>query len=155
MHSSITVSEMLGKKGYGYWAITPDTMAYDALELMAKRDIGALLVMDGTRLAGIFSERDYARKVILKGKASRTTPAAELMTSPAITAGPEMSLHDCMVLMNGNHVRHLPVVESGSVLGVVSIGDVVKAVIAVQEATISQLEGYISGEEYGLRTGSV
>ena len=154
MHTALTVREMLArKKGFGYWAVRPETTAYDALELMADKDIGAVLVMEGTSLAGIFSERDYARKVILKGKASRTTSVGDLMTSPAITAGPEMNLHECMVMMNGNRIRHLPVVENGTVLGVLSIGDVVNAVIALQEATIQQLEGYISGEEYGLQAG--
>jgi CBS domain-containing protein len=156
MYQAITVREMLQrKKGFGYWGVRPETMAYDALELMAEKDIGAVLVMEGPKLVGIFSERDYARKVILKGKASRTTSVAELMSSPAITSGPELTLHECMVLMNGNHIRHLPVVEAGSVLGVVSIGDVVKAVIAAQDETIHQLEGYISGEEYGVSNGTV
>jgi len=155
MNTSIRVRDMLARKGYGYWAVTPETSAYDALELLADKDIGAVIVMDGLKLKGIFSERDYARKVILMGKSSRTTTVGDLMTSPAITVGPELNLYECMVLMNGNRVRHLPVVEGGKVLGVLSIGDVVNAVIASQESMIQQLEGYISGEAYGVRAGTV
>ena len=154
MYTSVTVREMLErKKGYGYWAVTPMTTAYDALELMAEKDIGAVLVMDGQRLVGMFSERDYARKVILRGRSSKETTINELMTSPAITAGPELSLQDCMVLMNGNRIRHLPVVEAGAVLGVLNIGDVLKTIISAQDAVIHHLEGYISGEEYGVSGG--
>jgi signal-transduction protein with cAMP-binding, CBS, and nucleotidyltransferase domain len=151
MYATITVRDMLKKKGQGYWATTPETTAYDALELMADKDIGAVLVMDGQRLVGIFSERDYARKVILKGRSSRSTLVADLMTSPAITAGPDLNLHECMVLMTNNHIRHLPVVEERMVTGVLSIGDVVASIIRSQEATIHQLEDYISGEDYAVR----
>ena len=152
MYTSITVRDILRKKGQGYWATTPGTTAYDALELMSDKNIGALLVMDGQRLVGIFSERDYARKVILKGKSSKTTLVEELMTRPAITAGPDLNLHECMILMTGNHIRHLPVTEGSMVTGVLSIGDVVAAVIASQEETIHQLEDYISGEDYAVRS---
>jgi signal-transduction protein with cAMP-binding, CBS, and nucleotidyltransferase domain len=152
MYTSITVRDILRRKGQGYWATTPETTAYEALELMAEKDIGALLVMDGNKLAGIFSERDYARKVILKGRSSKTTLVQELMTSPAITAGTALNLHECMVLMTENHIRHLPVIEGSMIIGVLSIGDVVAAVIAAQEETIHQLEDYISGEDYAVRT---
>lgn len=150
----ITVKDVLRRKGSGYWAVTPDTMAYDALELMAEKDIGALLVMDGRRLVGIFSERDYARKVILHGKSSRTTTVEELMSSPAITVNPGLTMHACMKLMTANHIRHLPVLDDAGISGVVSIGDVVQAIIAEQEATIHQLENYISGDEYSLTARS-
>jgi signal-transduction protein with cAMP-binding, CBS, and nucleotidyltransferase domain len=152
MYSSITVQEMLKKKGQGYWATTPDSTAYSALELMADKNIGAVLVMDGQRLAGIFSERDYARKVILRGLSSRTTLVGDLMTSPAITAGPDLTLQESMVLMTANHIRHLPIAEDGRIVGVLSIGDVVAAIIAQQEETIHQLEDYISGEDYAVRS---
>ena len=152
MYTAITVREMLKKKGQGYWATTPDSTAYSALELMADKNIGAVLVMDGQRLVGIFSERDYARKVILRGLSSKTTLVADLMTSPAITAGPDLNLQECMVLMTANHIRHLPIAEDGRVVGVLSIGDVVAAIIAQQEETIHQLEDYISGEDYAVRS---
>ena len=152
MYTSITVGDMLKKKGQGYWATTPDSTAYSALELMADKNIGAVLVMDGQRLAGIFSERDYARKVILRGLSSKTTLVGDLMTSPAITAGPDLNLQECMVLMTANHIRHLPIVEGGRVNGILSIGDVVAAIIVRQEETIHQLEDYISGEDYAVRS---
>lgn len=148
MYRSISVRDILRKKGHGYWATTPGTTAYDALELMSDKDIGAVLVMDGHTLAGVFSERDYARKVILRGKSSKTTLVRDLMTTPAIAAGPDLNLHECMVLMTENHIRHLPVVEDGMAIGVVSIGDVVAQIISCQEETIHLLEGYISGEDY-------
>lgn len=147
MYASMTVQDVLRKKGKGYWAVSPATTAYDALELMAEKNIGALMVVDGKRLLGMFSERDYARKVILKGKSSRTTSVAELMSSPPICAGPGMSLHECMVLMTGNHIRHVPVLEDGVIQGVLSIGDVVAATIACQEEIIHQMENYIAGDD--------
>ena len=148
MYDTISVWEILRKKGSVYWAVAPKVMAYDALELMREKDIGALLIMDGRKLVGIFSERDYARKVILVGKSSKTTTVEELMTSPAITASPGLTLRDCMVLMSANHIRHLPVMENGEVAGIVTIGDVVSAIISGQEKTIHELERYISGEDY-------
>jgi signal-transduction protein with cAMP-binding, CBS, and nucleotidyltransferase domain len=148
MYETISVWDVLRKKKSGYWAIAPKVMAYDALELMAEKDIGALLVMDGRKLVGIFSERDYARKVILVGKSSKTTTVEELMSSPAITASPGLTLRDCMVLMTANHIRHLPVLDNGEVAGVVSIGDVVSAIITGQEQTIHELERYIRGDDY-------
>jgi CBS domain-containing protein len=148
MYTTMTVKDVLRRKGRGFWAVRPTTVAYDALDLMAEKNIGALLIMEENRLIGMFSERDYARKVILKGKSSKTTSVEELMSSPPICAGPDLTLHDCMVLMTGNHVRHLPVVERGTVIGMVSIGDVVEAIIASQEQTIHELENYISGDDY-------
>jgi len=152
MNTTITVRDVLRKKGQGYWATTPEMTAYDALDLMSDKNIGAVLVMEGSRLVGIFSERDYARKVILMGKSSKTTQVADLMTSPAISARLDMTLHDCMILMTDNHIRHLPIVEDGLVVGVMSIGDVVSAIIEGQEETIHQLEDYISGEDYAVRS---
>lgn len=151
MYETLTVMDVLRKKGNGYWAMPPAAMAYDALEFMAEKNIGALLVMDEDRLVGVFSERDYARKVILRGKSSKTTAISELMSKPPICAGKDTSLHDCMVMMTSNHIRHLPILDGETVIGVVSIGDVVAAIIASQEKTIHQLECYITGDEYSLR----
>jgi CBS domain-containing protein len=115
---------------------------------MAEKDVGALLVVEGGKLIGVFSERDYARKVILKGKASKNTSVRELMSSPPIAVAPDASLRDCMVLMTNNRVRHLPVIDHETLVGVISIGDVVNAIISEQEATIEELEEYIAGTGY-------
>ncbi len=148
MNRSILVSEILRSKGHGYLGIPPGATAYAALELMADQDVGALLVMEEGKVVGVFSERDYARKVILKGKSSRETTVGELMSSPPICVSPEMNLQECMMTMTNNHIRHLPVLVDGSVIGVVSIGDVVGAIIRSQEAEIHQLENYIVGDDY-------
>jgi CBS domain-containing protein len=145
MNTSITVRQVLRLKGHGFHAIGPDATAYDALEIMAEKEIGALLVVENGRLAGVFSERDYARKVILKGKSSKNTSVREIMSSPPISIAPNMSLHDCMVLMTSKRVRHLPVIDQETLLGVISIGDVVNAIISEQESTIEELEEYIAG----------
>jgi CBS domain-containing protein len=144
MHTSITVGQVLKSKGPEYWFVAPSTTVYEALEAMAEKNVGALLVVEGGKLLGIFSERDYARKVILKGKSSKSTVVRDLMTSPPICIGPEKSIHECMVLMTKNHIRHVPVVDHRGLLGVVSIGDVVNSIISDQEATIEELESYIT-----------
>ncbi|TLY33613.1 MAG: CBS domain-containing protein [Ignavibacteria bacterium] len=141
----ITVSQILREKGDSAWSVSPDTKVYDALKLMAEKNIGALLVSDGSRLVGIFSERDYARKVILKGKSSKTIPVKEIMTEEVLYVRPSHSIEECMALMTSKRIRHLPVLEENKILGVISIGDVVKAIISEQEFTIKQLENYISG----------
>lgn len=141
-----TVSHCLQTKGSQVYSIHPEASVYEALDLMADKDIGALLVMEGERLVGIFSERDYARKIILHGKSSRETPVREIMTPRVVVIRPDQSLDDCMALMTGKHIRHLPVVEGDKVVGVISIGDVVKEIIAEQEFVIEQLENYITGE---------
>jgi len=151
MYSAITVREILRNKGHGYLGMPPGATAYAALEVMADQDVGAILVLDEGKLVGVFSERDYARKVILKGKSSRSTTVGELMSAPPITIAPEITLQECMVTMTNNHIRHLPVLENGSILGVVSIGDVVGAIIRSQEDTIHQLENYITGDDYPAR----
>jgi CBS domain-containing protein len=120
-------------------------LVYDAMKLMADKEIGALLVMEGTTLAGILSERDYARKIILQGRSSLTTEVREIMTSRVVCAGPERSIEECMALMTDKRIRHLPVVEAGQVCGMISIGDLVKAIIAEQQFIIQQLERYITG----------
>ena len=141
-----TVKQILDRKGHEVWSIEPQATVYDALRLMSDKDIGALLVMEGDRLVGIFSERDYARKIILLGRSSKETAVGEIMTSRVFTVRPDQSTEACMALMTEHHIRHLPVVTDERVAGVVSIGDVVKAIISNQEFTISQLENYISGE---------
>lgn len=140
----LTVRELLGKKGGEVWSVGPDRTVYDALQLMSDRNVGAILVLDGSRLLGILSERDYARQVILKGKASRDTPVREIMTTKVICVVPERTIEDCMALMTDKHIRHLPVLEDGRLVGVLSIGDVVKAVISEKQFIIEQLESYIS-----------
>ena len=120
-------------------------MAYEALELMATKDIGAVVVVEKERPVGIFSERDYARKVILKGKTSKNTRVSELMSKPVLFVRPDQTIEECMALMTEKHVRHLPVMENDKLIGIVSIGDAVKAIIAEQQFTIHQLEQYITG----------
>jgi len=139
-----TVRDLLGKKGGKVWSVAPDSTMYDALQLMADKNVGAVLVRDGDRLLGILSERDYARQVILKGKNSRDTPVREIMTTRVICVAPERTIEDCMALMTDKHIRHLPVLADGKLVGVLSIGDVVKAVISEKQFLIEQLESYIT-----------
>ena len=140
------VKQILNEKGQDVWAVPPDATIYEALELMAEKNIGAVLVMEDDALAGIFSERDYARKVVLQGKSSRETPVSEGMTEEVICVRPNQSVEGCMSLMTEKRIRHLPVLEpeGESVVGVISIGDVVKGVISQQANTIEHLESYIT-----------
>lgn len=138
------VKHILVSKGNDIWSIEPAETVLEAIKMMAEKGIGALLVIEGGELAGILSERDYARKVILQGRASNNTAVSEIMTAKVLTTDPEQTLEECMSLMTENRIRHLPVVESGSVVGVLSIGDLVKAKIEEQEFTIKQLENYIT-----------
>ena len=144
----MTVKQLLQIKGYEVWSVTPETSVYDALKVMAEKNVGALLVMEGDRLGGIFSERDYARKVILKGKSSKELTVREIMTEKVDCVSLSHSVRECMALMTEKHHRHLPVIEEGRVAGMISIGDVVKAIISDQEFTIGQLESYITGSRY-------
>jgi len=130
-------------KGRNVFSIAPGALVYDALKLMAEKDVGALVVMEGGRLAGIISERDYARKVILHGKSSHDIEVREIMTSKVITVHPGQSVPECMTLMTEKRIRHLPVAEGDRLIGLLSIGDLVKEVISDQEQTIKQLESYI------------
>jgi CBS domain-containing protein len=138
-----TVRQLLDAKGSAIYAVGPEDPVLEAIRLMADRHVGALLVMKGEELTGIVSERDYARKVILLGRSSSATPVWQIMSSPVITVTPETTVQDCMRLMTDNRVRHLPVVSFGHVIGVISIGDLVKTVIEDQRHTIEQLEEYI------------
>ncbi len=140
-----TVRHILQDKGNDVWSISPDALVFDALKVMADKNVGALVVMDGNNVAGIFSERDYARKVILKGKSSHETAVREIMTPDVISVSPSQSIEECMAIMTSKHIRHLPVLEGNKLVGLISIGDVVKAVISEQEQTIRHLENYIKG----------
>jgi len=137
------VSQLLDRKGRATYSIEPEDPVLEAIQLMADHHVGALLVMKGEELVGIVSERDYARKVILLGRSSAETPVWQIMSSPVLTVSLRHSVQECMELMTEHRVRHLPVVESGRVVGIVSIGDLVKAVIQDQQETIEQLESYI------------
>lgn len=142
-----TVSSILKTKGSEVSSVSPDVMVRDALKIMAEKNIGAIVVMDQAKLVGIFSERDYARKIVLKDKSSKTTPISEIMTSEdLITVKPSTRIEDCMVLMTDKRIRHLPVVEQDKLLGVISIGDLVKHIIEDQKATIENLQNYITGQ---------
>ena len=139
-----TVRDVLRAKGNVVFAAEPDATVYDALTVMAEKNIGAVLVREGERVVGIFSERDYARQVVLKGKASKDTPIRDVMTSRVVFVRPEQDIEECMALMTDKHIRHLPVLDGATLMGIVSIGDVVKAVISEREILIAQLEHYIT-----------
>jgi CBS domain-containing protein len=140
-----TVRQLINRKGNLVWSTQPDAMVFDALKLMAEKGLGALLVLDGDQLVGIFSERDYARKVILRGKSSHNTTIGEIMTEKVLVVHPNQTMNECMALMTDKRIRHLPVMEDDSVIGIISIGDVVKEIISEQEFVIGQLENYIAG----------
>lgn len=139
------VEQLLSVKSSDIWSIDPDALVFDAITLMAEKGIGALLVVKDQRVVGILSERDYARKVLLKGRSSRQTPVRDIMTADVIFASPEQTVEECMGLMTNKRIRHLPVMAGDRLVGVISIGDLVKAVIADQQETIQQLESYIRG----------
>jgi len=139
------VRDILRKKGYEIWSVSPATPIYETLQLMHEKNIGAVLVIDAGVLVGVFSERDYARKVVLKGKSSRETPVGDAMTEPVTCVRPEQPIEECMALMTDKRFRHLPVIENNQLTGVISIGDVVQAIISEQEFIIEQLENYITG----------
>ena len=141
-----TVRGILKSKGSQVWSLDAEATVYEAIALMAEKGIGALLVVSEGKLVGILSERDYARKVILKGKSSRTTPVREIMSSPVITVTPEHTVAECMKIITTHRIRHLPVLEGEQLVGVVSIGDLVNSIISTQAATIHQLSSYISGK---------
>ncbi len=139
-----TIRHILEVKGHDVWSIAPGASVYDALRMMSDKDVGALLIMENDQMVGIMSERDYARKVVLLGKTSRETRVDEIMSSKVFTIHPDQTVEEAMELMNSKHIRHLPVVESDQVLGMISIGDVVKAIIFKQREAIKNLEGKIT-----------
>lgn len=143
---TLTVNHLLASKGKAVWTIAPHETVYLALQLLAAKNVGALAVMDGAVLVGIVSERDYARKVVLHGKSTVETPVREIMTTKVITVTPSHTLGDCMEQMTLHRIRHLPVIENDEVIGLLSIGDLVKAIILQQEFFLEQLENYIVGK---------
>ena len=149
MTVSYTISSILQDKGAQVWTISPDATVFEAIELMADKNVGALLVMSGERLLGVMTERDYTRKVALHGKNSKETRVREIISNAYISASPFHTVEDCMRLMTHHRVRHLPVLEGDRVMGIVSIGDLVNWIISAQYETISQLENYIAGQYPG------
>jgi CBS domain-containing protein len=141
------VEVILKRKGFAVHSIAPDATVYDALRTMAAKDIGALVVLEGTRAVGIFSERDYARKVVLKDRWSRAIQVHEIMSAPVLTVNCDTTVDECLRQMTAQHYRHLPVVRDGAVVGLVSIGDLVQWVISTQDFALHQLEGYIMGKD--------
>ena len=140
-----TIAQLLDTKGDQIWSVEPKATIFEALEIMSEKEIGALLVMENGKLTGIFSERDYARKVILKGKSSKETLVGELMTKKVFYIDSQKTINDCMAMMTAKRIRHVPVIEDNQVVGIVTIGDVVNQIISEQEVTINHLENYITG----------
>ena len=140
-----TVKQILDTKGYAVWSIHPQKSVFAAIEQMAEKAVGALVVLEGEALVGIISERDYARKVILKGRSSHETAVQDIMTPHVICTGLDQSIEECMTIVTERRIRHLPVLDNGRLVGIISIGDLVKTIIAEQQFIIEQLEHYISG----------
>src|SRR5579872_965086 len=149
MNITGTIDSLLNQKSPAIWSVPPDSTVFDAIKLMAHKNIGALLVMEGNALAGIFSERDYTRKIALKGKSSKSTAVREIISTPVISVAPGDTVEDCMRLMTEKRVRHLPVLDNGKVVGIVSIGDLVNWIISAQSIALNQMEDYISGKYPG------
>jgi CBS domain-containing protein len=145
MNASGTIAEILNTKGHAIWSVSPDTTVFDAIQLMADKNVGALLVTEQSKLLGILTERDYTRKIALKGKSSKQTAVREIISDKVTTVHPEHTIEECMRLMTEFRVRHLPVLEEGKIVGIVSIGDLVNWIISAQTSTIHQLQTYISG----------
>jgi CBS domain-containing protein len=143
-----TVRQLLDQKGRETYSINPDATVYDAIAKMAEKDVGSLVVMDGDKIVGVITERHYARNVVLKGKTSPATPVEAIMDKLVFVVQPEQSIEQCMALMTEKRIRHLPVVEKEKLIGVISIGDLVKSIIGDQQITIGQLEHYIHGQRY-------
>ncbi|HVM51354.1 MAG TPA: CBS domain-containing protein [Candidatus Acidoferrum sp.] len=145
MNPNSSISEILSLKGATVWSISPNATVYEAVQLMADKNVGAVLVTEGEKLVGIISERDYTRKVVLKGKSSKTATVKEILSSHVIHVSPSHTVEDCMRLMTDHHVRHLPVLDEDRIVGIVSIGDLVNWIISAQHTAISQLQTYITG----------
>jgi CBS domain-containing protein len=141
-----SVKDILQEKGTQVYSVSPDAKVYEALQLMAEKNVGALMVMEGDTAAGLISERDYARKIVLKGKFSKDVPVREIMTADVVRIGPDDDVEECMELMTDKRVRHLPVFKNDQLIGIISIGDIVKAIIEHKEEIIEQLEAYIKGK---------
>lgn len=141
-----TVKQLLQEKGYSVWAVSPQAKVLAALKLMANKNVGALVVTQKDKLVGIITERDYARKVVLKGRTSLETPVKDIMTTGVYYVSPETSTQECMALMTKNRIRHLPVIDKERLIGIISIGDIVRSVIAQQKIAIDHLENYIMGK---------
>ncbi len=145
MKSSVPISALLHHKGAALWSIAPELTVFEAIKLMAEKNIGALLVLSGGKLVGVFTERDYTRKIALQGKKSKETQVREVLSSKIVSVTPQHTVEECMKLMTENRVRHLPVLENEKVTGIVSIGDLVNWTISAQDAAIAQMEQYIAG----------
>ena len=145
MNPNGTISEILNHKGATVWSISPDATVFEAIVMMTEKNVGALLVTEKGKLVGIVSERDYTRKVVIKGKASKTTAVREILSSHVISVSPSHTVEECMRLMTDHHFRHLPVLDGEKVVGIISIGDLVNWIISAQHTTISQLQTYITG----------
>ncbi|MDB6067658.1 MAG: hrp [Pedosphaera sp.] len=149
MNITGTIDSILNQKSDAIWTVPPEATVYEGIQLMADKNIGALLVMSGERLVGIFSERDYTRKVILKGKSSKSTFVREIISTPVISVEPGSTIEECMRLMTDHRIRHLPVMDCGKVVGIVSIGDLVNWMISAQHVALNQMEDYICGRYPG------
>ena len=145
MNPNSGISEILGHKGSAVWSIAPNATVFEAIQMMADKNVGAVLVTENDKLVGIISERDYTRKVVLKGKSSKTTAVKEILSSHVIHVSPSHMVEECMRLMTDHHVRHLPVLEEEKIVGIISIGDLVNWIISAQHTAISQLQTYITG----------
>ena len=145
MTHSIQISEILSQKGGVVWSVSPDATVLEAIQMMADKNVGALLVTKDNNLVGIISERDYTRKVVLKGRSSKDTPVREIISGKIVSVSPDHSVEECMRLMTEHRIRHLPVVQGTRILGVISIGDLVNSIISHQTSAIQQLETYITG----------
>ena len=145
MNPNATISDILSLKGSNAWSISPEATVFEAIQMMADKNVGALLVTENDKLVGIVSERDYTRKIVIKGKSSKTTAVKEILSSQVISVPPSHTVEDCMRLMTDHHFRHLPVLDGDRIAGIVSIGDLVNWIISAQTSTISQLQTYITG----------
>lgn len=145
MSHAIPIREILTHKGSNVWSVTPESTVLEAIQMMADKNVGALLVTKEGRLLGVLSERDYTRKIVLKGRSSKDTPVSAILSGHVVSASPEHSVDECLRLMTEHRIRHLPVMDGTKILGVISIGDLVNCIISAQSSTIQQLETYITG----------